>query len=159
VGLRPFALLVGLMLVASACSSSGSESSATTAAGGGETSQPAGGATAVVNLENGETFAFSILCALEPQEAAGQTILFTVVSYDDPNNLDVTQFGADSLNGAASISIFDSTTYDSVWDASTFFGSEVVLELNGSTVTGAGEFYPEGDIAREAVNGELEATC
>ena len=142
-GWRPFALVVVLMLIASACSSSGGDSSdtgagtpATTAAAGGDVAPPAGGATAVVTLENGETFEFSVLCSLEPQEAAGQTILFTAVSYDDPYNLDVTQFGADSLNGSASISIFDSETYDAVWDASSFFGAAVELELNGSTRPG-----------------------
>ena len=43
----------------------------------------AGGASATLNLDNGETYAFNILCALESQESAGQEILFTVVSYDN----------------------------------------------------------------------------
>jgi hypothetical protein len=119
----------------------------------------AGGAEATVALENGETYTFNILCALESQESAGQEILFTVVSYDDPINLDVTQFGADSFGGVASVSLYDSTTYDNVWDANTLHGSELTLELNGNTVTGQGIFLAGEDREGPGVPGVLEANC
>jgi hypothetical protein len=119
----------------------------------------AGGAEATVALENGETYTFNILCALEPQESAGQEILFTVVSYDDPVNLGVTQSGADSFGGVASVSLYDSTTYDTVWDANTLHGSELVLELNGNTVTGHGIFLAGEDGEGPGVPGVLEANC
>ena len=81
------------------------------------------------------------------------------MSYDKPLGLDVTQFGADSFNGAASISLYDADTYDTVWGANTLFGGEVTLELNGSTVTGRGVFLAGEDGARPGVAGELEANC
>lgn len=127
--------------------------------GGGEAAAPAGGSTATVTLANGETFEFSILCSLESQEAAGSEILFTVVSYDDPVNLDVTQFGADSFDGAANISLYDSETFDTLWDASTIVGGNVELTLDGSTVTGTGTFVRAGEIDGEQVEGELVANC
>ncbi|MEA3501921.1 MAG: hypothetical protein U9R47_04040 [Actinomycetota bacterium] len=127
------------------------------------------GPTATVTLENGETFTFGILCGLEPQIAAGVPILFTVVSYDDPINLDVTQLGdasvdvdeviADMLAGAASIGLYDSTTYDTVWEANTLYGGEVELELNGNTVTGHGIFIEGGELGNPGVAGELVANC
>ncbi|KAA3640466.1 MAG: hypothetical protein DWP92_02970 [Armatimonadetes bacterium] len=120
---------------------------------------PSGGATATVTLDNGETYEFGILCHLERQEAAGAEILFTVVSYDDPINLDVTQFGADSFGGAANIGLYDSTSYDAVWEADSTYGTSVELSLNGSTVTGSGDFYPGGDIQQTPVPGELVANC
>ncbi|MFV2000242.1 MAG: hypothetical protein ACC654_07755 [Acidimicrobiia bacterium] len=120
---------------------------------------PSGGASATLKLENGESFTFSILCTLESQEAAGQEILFTFSSYDKPLNLDVTQFGADSFSGAANISVYDADTYDTVWEASTLFGGEVVLELNGNTVTGRGEFFEGDDATGPGIQGELEANC
>ncbi|MEA2000375.1 MAG: hypothetical protein U9N84_00590 [Actinomycetota bacterium] len=120
-----------------------------------------GGAAATVTMDNGEVFTFSILCSLEPQEAAGSEILFTVVSYDDPVNLDVTQFGADSFGGAASISLYDSSSYDTVWEANTIYGNEVELTLDGSTVRGSGVFLSEGDFDAgiEGVPGVLVAEC
>lgn len=123
------------------------------------TSGGGGDRSATVTLANGESFEFSILCALEPQEAAGSEILFSVVSYDDPYNLDVTQFGADSFGGAANISLYDSTTYDTVWDASSIYGTEITLELDGSTVRGQGTFLAAGEPGGEAVEGELVANC
>ncbi|MDH3754984.1 MAG: hypothetical protein OEU32_14025, partial [Acidimicrobiia bacterium] len=127
---------------------------------GGDGALAGGGdGTATLTLDNGEVFEFGILCALEPQEAAGSEILFTVVSYDDPYNLDVTQFGADSFNGAANISLYDSTTFDTIWEASGFLGAEVELNLDGSTVTGSGTFHPDGDPSIEGVSGELTASC
>jgi hypothetical protein len=120
-----------------------------------------GAATATVTLDNGEVFTFGILCALEPQEAAGSEILFTVVSYDDPVNLDVTQFGADSFGGAASISLYDSSSYDVVWEANTIYGNQVDLTLDGNTVRGSGVFLSEGDFDNgiEGVPGVLVAEC
>lgn len=118
-----------------------------------------GAQTATVTLDNGESFEFDALCWLETQESAGSEILFTVVSYDDPVNLDVTQFGADSFGGAATISLYDSTSYDTLWEASSLYGTEIDLALDGSTVIGSGDFYPEGDIAATPVTGQLVANC
>jgi hypothetical protein len=125
---------------------------AATASGGGS-------GTATLTFDNGESYEFSILCALEPQESAGQEILFTVVSYDKPYNLDVTQFGEDSFGGAASISMYDADTYDTLWDASTIYGSEVTLSISGSTITGSGVFLENGELGGIEVFGELEANC
>jgi len=128
--------------------------------GSGDEPAPApGGGTATVTLDNGESYAFAILCNLQPQESAGSTIVFTVVSYDDPVNLDVTQFGEDSFNGAANISLYDSSTYDTLWAASSLFGSGVELTLNGSTLTGTGTFLEGNDGTGAQVNGELVANC
>ncbi len=121
--------------------------------------QASGAQTATVTLDSGDVFEFSALCWLETQESAGSEILFTVVSYDDPVNLDVTQFGADSFGGAASISLYDSTSYDTLWEANSFYGTEVELNLDGSTVTGSGDFYPAGDIAATPVAGQLVVNC
>jgi len=175
---RSLAALLAVMLVVAACSSAQLDSAGTPA---GDTSagteEPAGsdavdeevapaplggggGAnTATVTLENGEVFSFGILCGLEPQESAGSEILFTVVSYDDPLNLDVTQFGADSFGGMATITLMDSSTYDTVWEAGGFGGGEVDLTLDGNTVRGSGVFVGGGDPAGPGVRGELVANC
>jgi hypothetical protein len=179
---------MGVVLVASACSSSSdSESSATTTEATGDTSAPAatttkaeesaapggGEGTATVTLDNGESFTFSILCSLEPQEAAGQEILFTAVSYDEPNGFDVTKFGKGSadtggaLDGLGTISIYDSATYDDVWGAGTVMAelskTEFALELNGTTITGSGTFFTGEDTENlnvtAGVPGELVANC
>ena len=121
--------------------------------------QASGAQTATVTLDTGDVFEFSALCWLETQESAGSEILFTVVSYDDPVNLDVTQFGADSFGGAANISLYDSTSYDTIWESSSLYGTEIELILAGSTVTGSGDFYPAGDIAATPVGGVLVADC
>jgi len=191
--IRVLAVFVGLVLIASACSSSdsgeaatGSGSSATTtqATGdsaapkttttAGETAPAAGGeGTATVTLENGEEYTFSILCSLESQEAAGQEILFTAVSYDDPYGFDVTQFGKGSddtaglLDGLGTISIYDSTTFDDVWGAGSvtaqLSNTEFVLEVNGSTITGTATFFTGEQVANldldNGVPGELVANC
>ena len=176
------ALLLTMMLVASACSDDSSDTASdsslapeTTTADDAVTEtagpdagdapatapagQPSGAQTATVTLDAGDVFEFSALCWLETQESAGSEILFTVVSYDEPVNLDVTQFGADSFNGAASISLYDSTSYDTIWEASSLYGTEIELNLAGSTVTGLGDFYPAGDIAATPVAGQLVADC
>lgn len=119
----------------------------------------AGGASATLTLENGETYTFNILCALEPQESAGQEILFTVVSYDSPVSLDVTQFGDESLGGTAVVSLYDSATFDSVWDANTLGGGELELALSGDTVTGHGVFLAGEERTGPGVPGALEAHC
>ena len=121
--------------------------------------QTSGAQTATVTLDTGDVFEFSALCWLEAQESAGTEILFTVVSYDDPVNLDVSQFGTDSFGGAANISLYDSTSYDTIWEASSLYGTEIELILAGSTVTGSGDFYPAGDIAATPVGGVLVANC
>lgn len=130
-----------------------------TAGGGEESAAAVGAATATVTLDNGETFEFGLLCMLESQEAAGEEILFTATSYDDPHNLDITQFDADSFGGAANITITDSTTYDVVWEANSTYGTAVELTLEGNTISGSGDFYENGDLAATAVPGQLEATC
>jgi ABC-type transport system substrate-binding protein len=119
----------------------------------------AGGASATLSLENGETYTFNILCALEPQESAGQEILFTVVSYDDPISLDVSQFGAESLDGTAVISLYDSVTFNNVWDANTLHGGELKLDLSGDTVSGHGVFLAGEERTGPGVAGEFEAHC
>ena len=185
---RLIALLFTLMLAAGACSSDSSTATSddeappettaaadaasttthattTTVADANSTqaevppAQASGAQTATVTLDNGDVFEFGALCWLEVQESAGSEILFTVVSYDDPVNLDVTQFGADSFGSAANISLYDSTSYDTLWEASSIYGTEVVLLLDGSTVTGSGDFYPQGDIAATPVPGQLVANC
>jgi len=130
-----------------------------------------GGGTATVTLENGEAYTFSIICGLEPQESAGSEILFTAVSNDTPYGFDVTQFGelaVDSgglFDGIGSITIWDSATYDDIWAAGSVFaqldGSEFVLELNGTTITGRGMFLEGGDLENidAAVPGGLVAEC
>lgn len=120
---------------------------------------PTGNGTATVTLENGSTYEFSILCTLESQVAAGQTISFTVTSYDDPVNLDVTQFGDESFDGAASISLYDSTSYETLWEANSMFGNDVELTLDGSTVSGSGTFVAGDDGMGDQVAGDLVANC
>ncbi len=132
----------------------------TTAAPSGESSTAGASGNATLKLDNGESYEFSILCSLEPQMAAGQEILFTVVSYDEPYSLDVSQWGEDSvMKGGADISVYDTATYDSIWDSSTRFGHELTLSLSGRTVTGSGMFVAEGDAFGDQVHGELEANC
>ena len=135
------------------------EPEATTEVSAAPPAQPAGSGSATLTLSNGEVFEFGILCSLEPQEAAGSEILFAVVSYDDPYNLDVTQFAAGSFDGAANISVYDSTSYDTVWEASTLYGTDVELSMAGSTVAGSGEFLAGGELGGETVTGELVANC
>lgn len=196
--IRLTAVLIGLVLIASACSSSSDDSgdaaadsgstattqastdtaapdvSTTAGSDGEETAPPAGGdGTATVTLDNGESYTFSIICGLEPQDVAGQEILFTAVSYDEPNGFDVTQFGKSSndpsglLDGLGTISIYDSTTYDDLWGAGSIVAelsnTEFVLELNGSTITGSATFFTGEQAANleldAGVPGELVANC
>ena len=196
--IRVIAVLMGLVLIASACSSSDSGEAAadtgsattvasatgdtaapatTTTAGndGGETAPPPAGGdgTATVTLDNGESYTFSIICGLEPQEVAGQEILFTAVSFDEPNGFDVTKFGKSSndlsglLDGLGTISIYDSTTYDDLWGAGSvsaqLSNTEFVLELDGNTITGSGTFFTGEDVENleldNGVPGELVANC
>ena len=123
---------------------------------------PPGGGSAVLTLDNGETYEFSVLCTLEPQMAAGSEILFTAVSYDDPG-LDITQFGDEgTITGTGSVSVYDSD-FETLWEASTFFeafGGGLELTLDGSTIRGSGTFYPDADpAAGEGVPGEIVANC
>jgi hypothetical protein len=110
-------------------------------------------------LANGETFEFAtVLCSLEPQMAAGSEILFTATSYDDPG-LDITQFGNEgTITGVASISVYDGN-YETLWDASSLYGSTVELTLDGSTIRGTGSFLPGPDLIGDAVEGEVVANC
>jgi hypothetical protein len=196
--IRVIAMLMGLVLIASGCSSSSDSGEAaadtgsptttasatqdttapvvsTTAGDDGTEAAPAAGdaGTATVTLDNGESYTFSILCNLEPQESAGQEILFTAVSYDDPNGFDVTQFGEGSddtfglLDGLGTISIYDSTTYDDLWGAGSVTAelskTEFGLELDGTTITGSGTFFSGEDVGNlnltDGVQGELVANC
>ena len=120
-----------------------------------------GGTGAVLTLDNGETFEFSVLCSLEPQMAAGSEILFTATSYDTPG-LDITQFGDEgTVTGIATISVYDGD-YETLWEAGTFYeavGGTIELSLDGSTISGSGSFYPGGDIAATPVDGEVVAEC
>jgi hypothetical protein len=120
---------------------------------------PSGGARATLTLANGEVFEFGLLCTLEPQVAAGSEILFTAVSYDDPYNLDITQFGENDFDGLATVSVYDSSTYDTVWEASSGFGGDLTLGLDGSTITGSGSFLAGGELGGESVQGEIVAAC
>jgi len=115
--------------------------------------------SATVTLENGEVFEFAILCVLNAAEVGDTEFEFYLVSYDDPFNLDVSQFTEDSFNGAANISIYDSTSFNTTWEANTFFGGEVELALNGTTVTGTGVFLEGEDAQGPGVRGELVANC
>ena len=116
-----------------------------------------GGAT--LTLANGEIFEFAtVLCTLEPQTAAGSEILFTAVSYDDPG-LDITQFGDEgTITGVASISVYDGD-YETLWDASSIYGSTVEVTLDGSTIRGTGSFLPGPDLEGDPVEGEVVANC
>lgn len=131
------------------------------ATGGGGGGGGGGAGTAVLELDNGERFEFSILCNLESQMAAGSEILFTVVSYDDIG-LDITQFGDEgTITETASISVYNSD-FETIWEAGSLYeiyGGTFSLDVDGSTVTGGGSFYPTGDPAADAVNGEVVANC
>ena len=154
-------VFIALLLVATACGGSDADSANDDTQAPSTTSSSGGGSgTATLVLDNGESYDFSILCGLEPQVAAGQEILFNFVSYDEPFSLDVTQFGDDSVSpGGASISVYDTATYETLWDASSIYGSDVTLSLNGSTVTGSGVFLENGEFGGAEAHGELEANC
>ena len=126
--------------------------------GGGSNSS---GATATLELASGESYEFSILCALEPQMAAGSEILFTAVSYDDPA-LDITQFGDEgTVTELAVITVYDGD-YETLWEAGSIyeaFGGSLELSLDGSTIVGSGSFYAAADPAAVPVQGELQANC
>jgi hypothetical protein len=197
VGRQLTSVLIGLVLVASACSSSSSDSdeaatdagapttsSAATDSASTDTAAPAvtttaaasapssgGEGTATVTLDNGETFTFSVYCGLEPQEVGGSEILFTAVSNESPLGFDVTQFGrlgaetGGILDDIGTITIWDSATFEDVWAAGSVAaqldGSEFVLALDGSTITGSGMFIEGGDIENldSAVRGDLVVEC
>ena len=122
---------------------------------------PAGGGSATLVLDNGESFEFSVLCSLEPQISAGSEILFTATSFDDPS-LDITQFGDEGpVVDIASISVYDAS-FETLWEANSLFeafGGGAELTLDGSTINGTGSFFPAGDIEGTAVNGTVIASC
>jgi hypothetical protein len=119
------------------------------------------GATATLELANGDSFEFSILCTLEPQMAAGSEILFTAVSYDDPG-LDITQFGDEgTVTGLSVITVYDGD-YETLWEANTLyeaFGGSLELAVEGSSIIGSGSFYENADPAADPVEGALRADC
>lgn len=123
---------------------------------------PSGGGGATLTLDNGEVIEFpSVLCTLEPQIAAGSEILFTAVSYDDPS-LDITQFGDEGpVTQTASVSVYDAS-FETLYEASSFyeaFGGTLTLAVDGSTITGTGDFYPAGDPTMTPVPGQIVANC
>lgn len=183
---RLIPVILGLALVLAACGGSAGETTASLTPSPGDTAPPVtpqeevGGdpgdsdypvagsgaqapsasSTATVTLENGEAFEFSIRCELEPQVGGDVEILFSLVSYDEPLKLNVTQFAADSFNGVAGISISDSTTFELVWEATAVLGAgEVELTLDGNTVMGSGMFLEGVDSSGPGVRGELVANC
>ena len=114
--------------------------------------------TAVISLANGEVFEFGVLCALLPQP----NFEYTIVSYDDPANLDISKWSEDAQFSGTNVSIYDSTTYDTLWEASTTFelqGGDLELTVSGSTVSGSGTFWPEGDSFQEGVQGDIMVNC
>jgi hypothetical protein len=145
-------------LVAATEEAPGGEDPSTTTAQPAAPSSGFGDGTAVISLENGEVFEFGVLCVLEPQP----NFEYTIVSYDDPANLDISKWSEDAQFSGASVSIYDSTTYDTLWEANTTFdaqGGAVDLTVSGSTVTGTGLFWPEGDPFMEGVQGDIAVTC
>jgi hypothetical protein len=120
-----------------------------------------GNGTAVLTLFDGQEFEFEVLCTLEPQMAAGSEILFTAVSNDDPG-LDITQFGDEgTITGVASVTVYDAN-FETLWEASTSyepFGGSLELTLEGSTISGQGDFYPDADPAMDPVPGRVQANC
>ncbi|MGA9275871.1 hypothetical protein [Ilumatobacter sp.] len=144
------------------------ESAGTDAAAGGEAADEvppdAGSGTATLTLANGESYDFSVLCALEPQIAAGSEILFTATSYDDPL-LDITQFGDEGpVTGIGSVTVADASNFESLWGASTMyepFGGTLELTLDGSTIRGTGSFYAGDDPidGGDPVDGDVVANC
>ncbi len=132
--------------------------SATTAAQAAAPPEGLSTGIAVISLENGEVFEFSIMCALEPQP----NFEYSIASYDDPANLDISKWSEDSQFSGTSVSIYDSTSYDTLWEANTTFnqqGGELELSLSGSTVSGSGLFWPGGDSFQEGVRGDILANC
>lgn len=127
--------------------------------GGDGVAVPSGGGTAVLTLENGESFEFDgLMCTLEPQMAAGSEILFTATSYDDPG-LDITQFGdAGAVTGIATIEVWDSD-YETLWEANSFGDTTVELTLDGNTIRGTAAFYDGAEGSMEPVRGEVVANC
>jgi hypothetical protein len=157
--IRLTAIVVGMVLIASACSSSSDTGDAaaasgspttvasstgdtaaaatptTTAGDGGEATAPAAGGdgTATVTLDNGESYTFSILCGLETQEVAGQEILFNAVSYDEPLGFDVTQFGEGSEDTFGALDGLGSISiYDSETYDDVWGAGSVTAELSNS---------------------------
>lgn len=189
--LRITVAAIALMLLAGACSAGESESGQTlpdtgssdaaapndvgtgtkdassddtlTAAG---TTAPVSGdvPTATVTLENGETFSFSIWCVLEHEGTDAENFLFSLGSNlgadDGPILLQVSQFTPDA-GGLATVTLADSSTYETLWEASTRAGDDLVLQVNGNIVTGSGDFHNKGvgDPGFESVRGELLANC
>ena len=144
--------------------SADAEPSDDTAASGPGVPETAGDGTATLSLANGETYDFAVLCALEPQIAAGSEILFTATSYDDPS-LDITQFGDEGpVTSVGSVTVVDAESFEALWGASTSyepFGGSLELTLDGSTIRGSGDFYPGDDPVEggEPVEGDVVAEC
>jgi hypothetical protein len=120
-----------------------------------------GGGDAVLTLFDGQEFEFDVVCTLEPQMAAGSEILFTAVSYDDPG-LDITQFGDEgTITGVAAVTVYDANL-ETLWEASTSyepFGGSLELTLEGSTISGQGDFYPDADPTMDPIPGRVQANC
>jgi hypothetical protein len=124
-----------------------------------------GQGTATLTLDNGETLQFDVACTLEPQIAAGSEILFTATSLSGDIRLDITQFGDEGpVTDIASITVFDGASFEALWGASdTYepFGGSLELEIDGSTISGAGDFYAGDDPIEggDPVAGNVIANC
>jgi hypothetical protein len=164
VGKRLISVLIGLVLVVSACSSSSSDSgeiatdaeapttsSAATGPASTDTAASAestttvqaapssgGSGTATVALDNGESFSFSVICGLESQEVAGTVIAFTAVSNDEPLGFDVTQFGTIDI-GVDTGDMFDGLGNVTIWNSSDYEtvweAGSILAQLDGSDFT------------------------
>ena len=153
---------------AAAVDAPAAEVTTTAAPAESEPAPQSGGAdnNVTLELENGTVIETSALCMLEPQEAAGSTILFTATGYSEIG-FDVTQFDEDSFGGVATVSVYqteDFQNFDLFWEADSSFG-ELVVELNGSTISGTGLFF-EGDaqgdydpFSQEGIPGTVTVDC
>lgn len=120
-----------------------------------------GSGTATLTLANGDRYEFSVLCTLEPQMAAGSEILFTATSYDEIG-FDITQFGNEgTVTDLATVEVWDAE-FETLWEANSMYapmGGSLELALDGTTIRGVGDFFPEGDIVQQPVAGEVVANC
>lgn len=164
--LAPF-IIIGLFVTA--CGSDDSTASTGTESASASNDAPAdepaeaaasasggGAGTATLTLDNGEVHSFNIACMLEPQDDFD----FSIGSYDEPYNLDFSQWSADSGFSGPYVEVIDTTDYEILWGAETGFGiGELVVTQDGSTMTATGTFAAGGNPDAETVQGELIARC
>jgi hypothetical protein len=170
------ALIAAFVLLAASCGDDddGSGETTTTAGADGESTEESappessidpedlevevfGEGDATITLDNGEVFEGGVACVLEPQDSAGQEILYTATAFD--GSIDVTQFGPNGPNpDLASVTIADPETFEAIWSADSGTTS-LTLSLEGSTITGSGDFRPADDSTAELVAGTVEVAC